>query len=350
MVDGVEISGRRVGPGERCFIIAEAGVNHNGSMELARKLVEVAAESGADAVKFQSFKSNKLVTATAPKAAYQAKQSDQAESQFEMLRKLELSSEAQRELQELCRQRQIFFLSTPFEEESADYLDQLGIGAFKIPSGEVINLPFLAHVARKKKPIILSTGMSTLAEVAAAVRIIRETGNAQIVLLQCTSNYPADPADANLRAMNAMAQEFKVPVGYSDHTTGHEVALAAVALGACVIEKHFTLDHALPGPDHKISLEPKELREFVRAVRTVESALGTGEKKPASSEADIAAVARKSLVSACDIPANSMITLEMIAARRPGTGLSPALHDQLVGRKTRVSIPADTVLTLDMFS
>ena len=350
MVDGVEISGRRVGPGEPCFIIGEAGVNHNGSVELARKLVEVAAESGTDAVKFQSFKSDKLVTATAPKAAYQAEQSNQDESQFEMLRKLELSVDAQRELQELCRQRQILFLSTPFEEESADFLDQLGIGAFKIPSGEVTNLPFLAHVGRKKKPIILSTGMSTLAEVAAAVHTIRETGNAQIVLLQCTSNYPADPADANLRAMNVMAQEFNVPVGYSDHTTGHEVALAAVALGACAIEKHFTLDHTLPGPDHKISLEPKELREFVRAVRTVESALGTGEKKPAGSEADIAAVARKSLVSACDIPANSIITLEMIAARRPGTGLSPALHDQLVGRKTRVSIPADTVLTLDMFS
>jgi len=344
-VNHVEISGRHVGPGEPCFIIAEAGVNHNGSIELARKLIELAVGAGADAVKFQTFKSNKLATATAPAAVYQ-----QAASQLEMLRKLELSPDAHRELLKLCHARSILFLSTPFEEESADFLDQLGIAAFKIPSGEVTNLSFLAHVARKKKPIILSTGMSILAEVETAVRVIREAGNERIILLQCTSSYPADPADANLRAMVTMARHFNLPVGYSDHTLGNEVALAAVALGACVIEKHFTLDRTLPGPDQKSSLEPKELREFVRGIRTVESALGDGEKKPAPSEAATAAVARKSLVAARDIPANSILTHEMIAARRPGTGLSPAMRDQLIGRKARVSIPADTLFNIDMFS
>ena len=350
MVTPVEISGRRVGPGSPCFIIAEAGVNHNGAADLARQLVDAAAESGADAVKFQTFKSDELATPSAPKAAYQSEQAGDAESQREMLRKLELPPEAFRSLQGHCRTRGIQFLSTPFEEESADFLDQLGVAAFKIPSGEITNLNFLKHVAQKNRPVILSTGMSTLSEVAAAVSALRGTGNAQIALLHCTSNYPASPADANLRAMLTMAKQFNLPIGYSDHTPGNETALAAVALGACIIEKHFTMDRTLAGPDHKSSLNPKELRKFVQSIRTVEAALGDGEKKPATAEANVAKVARKSLVAARDIPANSTVTEEMITARRPGTGLSPAMQDQIIGRKTRVSIPAETLLALDMFS
>lgn len=348
MVTPIEIAGRRVGPDQPCFIIAEAGVNHNGDQKLAKQLVDVAVEVGADAVKFQTFNAERLVTPDAPKATYQLETTAASESQLEMLRRLELSPEVQRELMDYCRQRGILFMSTPFDEESADFLAELPVEVFKIPSGEITNLPFLGHVARKGKPMMVSTGMSNLGEVETAVRTIHTAGNQDLVLLHCVSNYPAQPRDANLRAMLTMAAEFSVPVGYSDHTPGIEVALAAVALGACVIEKHFTLDRTLPGPDHQASLEPQELDALVRGIRTVESALGHGRKEPAASEADIAAVARKSLVAARDMPAGVRLTDEMIAVRRPGTGLPPAMRRHIVGLTAKQDISAGALLTLEM--
>ena len=350
MPEFIKIAGRRVGADQPCFIIAEAGVNHNGDVELARRLVDVATEAEADAIKFQTFKAEQVISATAPKAEYQLQTTDPAESQLDMARRLELSPEAHRELQAYCQERGVLFMSTPFDEESADLLNELRVPVFKIGSGEITNWPFLEYVARKGKPIILSTGMSYLSEVDEAVRVIRSAGCDQLVLLHCVSNYPADPADANLRAMQTMAAAFQVPAGYSDHTPGIEVALVAVALGACVIEKHFTLDRNLPGPDHWASLEPDELTALVRGIRTVEAALGHGCKRPAASEANTAAVARRSLVAAQDIPADTMLTEEMIAIKRPGTGLPPAMRPYLAGRTVLTPVQAGTLLTLEILA
>jgi N-acetylneuraminate synthase len=348
MVSAVEIAGAKVGPGQPCFIVAEAGVNHNGSLELARQLVEVAAKAGANAVKFQTFKAERVATPNATKADYQLRTTESRESQLEMLRRLELSHEAHRELMDLCRRQGILFMSTPFDEESADFLAELGVAAFKIPSGEVTNLPLLAHVARKGRPVIVSTGMCHLTEVGETVRVIRDAGNDRIVLLHCVSNYPADPKDANLRAMFTMAEAFRTLVGYSDHTAGIEVTLAAVALGACVIEKHFTLSRGLSGPDHQAALEPDELMALVQGIRTVEAALGHGRKEPAPSEANTAAVARRSLVAARDIPMGRALTPDLIVIKRPGTGLPPSWMGQVVGRIAVRDIPANTLLTLEM--
>lgn len=345
----IEIAGRKVGDGHPCFVIAEAGVNHNGDLSMARRLIDVAAGCGADAVKFQTFKAEKIATSSAPKAQYQQETTDKTESQLDMLKRLELSADAFQELYKYCKSKTILFLSTPFDEESADLLDELGVAAFKIPSGEITNLPFLTHLARKGKPIILSTGMSWLGEVETAVRTLTEAANPNIALLHCVSNYPAEPHDANLRAMRTLSDAFAVPVGFSDHTMGIEVALAAVALGARVIEKHFTLDRALPGPDHQASLEPQELKALIQGIRTVETALGDGRKVPRAAELNTAAVARKSLVAACDIPANTTLTKEHITVKRPGNGLTPFLIPHLLGRLTRSAIAKDTVLDLGMF-
>lgn len=344
----VDIAGRKIGPDQPCFVIAEAGVNHNGELDLAKRLVDVAVAAQVDAVKFQTFQPERIATQDAPKASYQEGVVRRGESQVEMLRRLALSDDAHRELMAYARDRGILFLSTPFEEGSADFLEALGVPAFKIASGELTNLSFLAHMARKGKPMIVSTGMSTLKEVAAAVRTIRATGLRELILLHCVSSYPADPSEANLRAMRTLAEAFRVPVGFSDHTPGIEVALAAVALGACVVEKHVTLDRRLPGPDHQASLEPQELAALVRGARIVESALGHGRKEPSPSEVGTAAVARKSLVAARDIPQGSRLTKEHVAIKRPGTGLPPAMLDDVVGRVAAADIPADTVLLLEM--
>jgi len=335
-----------IGPECPTFIIAEAGVNHNGDLGLAHRLVDVAVRAKADAIKFQTFKADRLVTRDAPKAAYQLQATDAAESQYDMLRQLELSQETHRDLITYCREKGILFMSTPFDEASAELLAELGVPIFKIPSGEITNLPFLAHVACKGKPMIVSTGMANLGEVEAAVNTIVEAGNAGLILLHCVSNYPADPADVNLRAMQTMATAFGVPVGYSDHTSGIEVALAAVALGASVIEKHLTLDRNLPGPDHLASLEPDGLSALVKGVRTVEAALGNGKKAAAASENDTALVARKSLVAACDISAGTILTRELIVAKRPGTGLSPALLDLILGKQLRQTLRANEPVRL----
>ena len=350
MVATVEIAGHKVGPNQSCFIIAEAGVNHNGDIEKALALIDAAAAAGADAVKFQTFVAELLVTRDAPKAEYQAQTTDAAESQYEMLRRLELSPAAHRRLMDHCQSKGILFLSTPFDEESAALLENLNVAAFKISSGEITNLPFLSHLARKNRPLILSTGMADLMEVESAVREIQSAGNRNLILLHCVSSYPANPADANLRAMATMENAFGAPVGYSDHTPGIAVAIAAVALGACVIEKHVTLDRALPGPDHCASLEPDELKMMVEGIRVVEAALGHGRKEPALSETPTAAVARKSLVAARDIPAGTILTEEMIAIKRPGTGLPPSMRADLVSRVARTDIAANTIIALDLLA
>jgi len=344
-IEAIKIGDYRIAPGLACFIIAEAGVNHNGDVELAKRLVDAAAEAGADAVKFQTFKADRVVSATAPKAGYQLQTTDSGESQLEMLQRLELSPEAHRELQAYCQERDILFMSTPFDQKSADLLDELDVPVFKIGSGEITNWPFLEYVARKGKPIILSTGMSYLSEVDEAVRVIRKAGCDQLVLLHCVSNYPAELADSNLRAVQTLAAAFQVPVGYSDHTPGIEAALAAVVLGACVIEKHFTLDKNLPGPDHRASLEPHELQALGASIRTVELALGNGAKQPARSEAGNRLVVRRSLAAALDIPEGAVLRLDMLEVLRPASGISPVLTEHVIGRRVRRSLLTGQLIT-----
>jgi N-acetylneuraminate synthase len=348
-MDTIEIAGHLIGKNHPCFIIAEAGVNHNGQLKMALQLVDAAVTVKVDAIKFQTFKAEEVISATAPKAIYQKRTTGAGESQLDMARRLELSYDQFKEIKAYCDKQGILFLSTPFDHDSVDFLNNLGVSAFKIPSGEVTNHPFLEHIACKGKPLILSTGMSYLGEVEQALRVIYAAGNRKVIMLHCVSNYPAEPADTNLRAMQTMATAFGIPIGYSDHTLGIEVALAAVALGACVVEKHFTLDRTLPGPDHGASLEPNELSALVKGIRTVEAALGNGRKEPAASEANTAAVARRSLVAAYDIPAGTIFTEQHIAIKRPGTGLPPSMREYLVGRRTRATIPADTLLTLELF-
>lgn len=338
------IGERWIGAGAPVFIVGEAGVNHNGDLGLARRLVDVAAEAGADAVKFQTFRSEALVSRNAPKAAYQRETTGAGESQREMLARLELTLDQHAEIREHCAKRGILFFSTPFDELSADALETLGVALFKLPSGEITNLPFLRHVASKRKPIILSTGMSTLAEVAQAVAAIREAGDPPLALLHCVSAYPAPASEMNLRAMDTLRERFGCPVGLSDHTLGIEVAAAAVARGATIVEKHFTLDKRLPGPDHLASLEPGELARLVRAIRTVEAALGDGEKRPMPSEMDTRRVARKSLVTARPIRAGEKLTADLVAIKRPGTGISPADLPRVLGRTVRRDLAADEMI------
>jgi len=350
MVKPVLIGNRSVGPGASCLVIAEAGVNHNGNLDMALQLVDAAAEAGADIVKFQTFKSEEVISPIAPKADYQVQTTGALESQLEMVKKLELPAEAFRVIQRRCHECGIVFLSTPFDKGSVDLLESLGAVAFKIGSGEITNLPFLRYVAGKDRPLILSTGMSDLDEVAVAVQAVHDTGNRALILLHCVSNYPAAAASVNLRAMKMMEDGFDVPVGYSDHTEGITVPLAAAAMGACVVEKHFTLARNLPGPDHRASLEPAELAGMVRGIRTVEAALGNGVKRAAPEELNTAAVARRSLVAACDLRAGTLLTESMIAIRRPGTGLPPSALPQLVGQRLRQDVAAGALFALEMLA
>ena len=332
-----------------CFIIAEAGVNHNGDINLAYKIIDAAKKSGANAVKFQTYKTEKLVTTVAEKAKYQTRGADPSETQFQMLKKFELSETNFENVYQYCQQKNILFLSSPFDDESIEFLDRLGIIAFKIPSGEINNYPYLKTIAKKQKPIILSTGMSDLEEVENAVDILKENGNGEIILLHCVSNYPTDPEDVNLRAMKTMSTTFGLPVGYSDHTEGIEIPIAAAALGACVIEKHFTLDKHLEGPDHATSLEPSAFTAMVEGIRNVESAMGNGIKKPSIKEADIAKVVRKSLVAKENLASGTVLDRSMIEIKRPGTGLPPGYLEHVIGRKLRIDVKAGSVLTLEMF-
>lgn len=338
-------NGACLGEGEGCFVIAEAGVNHNGDVALAHDLIDVAADARCDAVKFQTFKTEALVNRDAPKAEYQTQNTGSQESQYEMLKRLELPYEAHHELMAHARERGILFLSTPFDEESADFLDELGLPAFKVPSGEVTNWPLLRHLASKKKPMLMSSGMAYLSDVEGALRQIEDEVPA-VALFHCVSNYPADPAEVNLRAMATMRAAFGVPVGYSDHTLGWEVTLGAVALGASLIEKHMTLDRTLPGPDHKASLEPAELKEMMRAIRSIERALGDGRKRPSPSELEVAKVAKKSLIARREIAAGETLEMSMLICKRPGVGLAPSALPMVLGRKARVRIEADTLIEL----
>jgi N,N'-diacetyllegionaminate synthase len=350
VVNEIDIGLWKVGPSYPCLIIAEAGVNHNGELKIARQLIDAAATAGANVVKFQTFRAQRLASPVAPKATYQVETTGSGESQLQMLARLELTEQDHRELKGYCRARGIIFLSTPFDEESADFLEDLGVPAFKVGSGEITNLPFLEYLARKQRPIILSTGMSFLGEVEEAVKAIRKAGNENLALLHCVSNYPAAPEDVNLRVMQTMSLAFQVPIGYSDHTLGVAIALAAVARGACIIEKHFTLDRNLPGPDHRASIEPEELKALVEDIRKVEKALGHGRKEPAASELATAAVARRSLVAAREIPAGTILAEEHLALKRPGTGIHPGMRPYLLGRTSRKAIPEGTLLTLEMLA
>jgi N,N'-diacetyllegionaminate synthase len=330
-----EIAGRKIGPGYPCFIIAEAGVNHNGDVELARRLIDVAVEAGADAVKFQSFKAEGVVSASAPKAEYQMETTNTDESQLDMLRQLELSRQAHLELQAYCQERSILFLSTPFDRESVDLLVEMDVPGFKIGSGEVNSLPHLAYIASKGKPVILSTGMSYLGEVEEAVRVMRDAGCPQIAVLHCVSNYPAEPSDINLKAIPAMAAALNVPVGFSDHTVGNTVPLAAVAIGACIIEKHFTLDKTMTGPDHRASVDPEELKLMIQTIRSVESALGTGIKAPAAAEEHNREIVRRSVAAASDIAKGEVLNESDLTLLRPGSGIPPSLLPEVAGRTAR---------------
>jgi N-acetylneuraminate synthase len=331
----------------RVFIIAEAGVNHNGSIHLAKQLIDVAKKCDADAVKFQTFRADLLAVRHAHKAPYQERTTASTESQFEMLERLQLDEAAHRELIDHCRLVGIQFLSSPFDAQSADLLDSLHVPLFKVPSGEITNLPFLEHLARKHRPMILSTGMSTLGEVEEAVNAIQAAGVTQLTLLHCVTEYPAPYPDVNLRAMNTLRSAFNLPVGYSDHTPGIEIAIAAVALGAAVIEKHFTLDRSLPGPDHAASLEPIELQQMVEAIRHVEAALGSGIKGPAPCELPNLPVARKSLVAARRLDHGHQLAFEDLAIKRPGSGLAPKLLPALIGRTLRIGIDKDEIIKWD---
>ncbi|MFA4955701.1 MAG: N-acetylneuraminate synthase [Candidatus Methanoperedens sp.] len=332
---------------DHIFIIAEAGVNHNGSLELAKQLIDVAAEAGADAVKFQTFIAEEVVSSVAPKAEYQKQATDASESQLDMIKKLELSKANHQELMDYAKHKNIMFLSTPFDKESVDMLVELGVPLIKISSGEITNHPFLKYISKKGLPIILSTGMSTLDEVDEAVLAIKEAGCKDLTLLHCTSNYPVRIEDCNLRAMKTMAEAFNVPVGYSDHTPCIVVSVAAAAMGACVIEKHFTLDKNLPGPDHKASLEPNELKEMVRDIRIVEKALGLTMKSPVASELEMRDVVRRSIVAKVEIPRGIIITEDFLAFKRPGIGIAPKHIGLLIGKTANQNIHKDEIIKLE---
>ena len=317
----------------KVFIIAEAGVNHNGSLDLAYQLIDVAKDAEADAVKFQTFKAENVVSKLADKAEYQKKTTGSDQSQLEMIKKLEISFEDFVKLKKYCDKKEIMFLSTPFDYQSIDFLYDL-VDIYKIPSGEIINYPYLKHIADKNKSIIMSTGMANLGEIEEAINTIREVNlKVKISLLHCTTNYPTPYEEVNLKAMQTLAVAFKLPVGYSDHTLGIEVPVAAVAMGAKVIEKHFTLDKNLPGPDHKASLEPDELKGMVKAIRNIEVALGDGIKKPNKSEIEIMKVARKSLIATKDIKSGEIIKETDITIKRPGTGILPKFKEIVIGMK-----------------
>ena len=356
----IVVKNKCIGPGYPVFIIAEVGVNHNGKLSLARKLIDAAAKAGADAVKFQTFSPDTLVTKSAEKAEYQKKKENKAnppkatpfkkggigeETQYEMLERLMLPREYHSKLKRYAEQKGLIFLSTPFSLSDAEFLRKLGVPAIKVGSSDTNNIPYLRAIAKWNLPLILSTGMSDTNEIREAVRTVKNSGNAKLILLHCTTNYPTPFSEANLRAIQTLQKVFNIPVGFSDHTVGTEAAVAAVALGASVIEKHFTLNKNLPGPDHKASLEPGELDILVRQIRNIEVALGTGRKMPFPSELKTMKVARKSVVTTRKMLKGEIFCNEYnISAKRPGTGLSPKYLTEIHGKKATRDIPVDTVI------
>ncbi len=329
------------------LIIAEAGVNHNGDIELAKKLIDAAAEAGVDYVKFQTFNSKKLVSKNAQKADYQKENTkDSSETQLSMLQKLELSKEDHLVLIAYCKTKNINFLSTAFDMESIKFLHELNIDLWKIPSGEITNLPYLRKIGSYGKPVIISTGMAEMAEIEDAIKVIKSAGTNpnNITVLHCNTEYPTPMVDVNISAMNSISENFNVPVGYSDHTLGIEVPIAAVALGATVIEKHFTLDKKMEGPDHKASLDPEELKAMVSSIRNIEKAIGNGIKAPSPSEAKNKSIARKSIVASKDIRKGEIFSTENLTVKRPGTGISPMRWDEIIGTKADKSYSEDDLI------
>jgi len=332
----------------RTIVIAEAGVNHNGSIETAKRLVDVAVDAGADYVKFQSFKAENLVSVYAGKAEYQKQTTDKNESQYDMIKKLELDLNAHKELLKYCNLKGIKFISTPFDLASIDLLYDLGIDLYKIGSGEITNYPYLKKIAEKKLPVILSTGMSNLCDVERALEVLTNNGltKGKITLLHANTEYPTPFEDVNLQAMITLKDAFKTAVGYSDHTPGIEVPIAAVAMGAKVIEKHFTLDKNMEGPDHKASLESHELKAMVRAIRNIEQALGDGIKKPSNSEKKNRVIARKSIVAAREIKEGEILTEKNITAKRPGNGISPMRWNEVIGKRAIKDFGKDELIEI----
>lgn len=328
------------------FIIAEAGDNHNGNFELALRLVDQAVEAGADCVKFQTFVTEQVISKFAEKAEYQKENTGSEETQFEMVKRLELSFDQFREIQQYCKKKGILFLSTPFDLESIDFLQEIEIPFWKIPSGEITNLPYLEKIAATGKDIVLSTGMCTMEEIEEALRILRDRGAGKVTLLHCNTEYPTPYCDVNLRAMNTLKEHFGVEVGYSDHTRGIEVPIAAAACGAKVIEKHFTLDKNMEGPDHKASLEPEELKEMVQAIRNIEAAMGSEEKFPTDSERKNKEIARKSIVAGKNIKKGEIFTEKNLAVKRPGSGISPMNWYDVIGTKAVRDFQEDEMILL----
>lgn len=339
----------QIGEGFSCFIIAEAGVNHNGSIELAKKLVDEAKIAGADCIKFQTYRTENLVTVNAPKANYQLQVTDKTESQFEMLKKLELSLEDYKELVDYCCQKQILFLSTPYNFEDIDFLYDLGVTGFKVASGQLTEAPFLDYMAKKQLPMIISTGMASLDDIKAAQNILIENNLQNYVFLQCTTNYPADFKESNIKAMTTIKDELDCLVGYSDHTENELSILAAVARDACIIEKHFTLDKTMEGPDHSCSADPEELKDLITKIRNLELALGSSIKAPSASEKQNIKGMKRSLVAKVQIKEGETITSEHLAFKRPATGLAPNEYWNLLGKKAKCEISQDEVLTSEMF-
>ena len=331
----------------KTLIIAEAGVNHNGNFEIAKQLVDKAVEAGADIVKFQTCKAENVISRYADKAEYQKVTTGEADSQLEMVRKLMLTYEEYGKLKEYCDEKGITFLSTAFDLPSVDYLHSIGMKLWKIPSGEITNLPLLIKIASLHEPIIMSTGMSELSEVADAVKVLIENGASDITLLHCTTEYPAPYEDVNLKAIETMRDAFDLPVGYSDHTKGLEIPVAAVARGACVIEKHFTLDRNMEGPDHKASIEPDELKQMVSMIRHVEVAIGDGVKKVSASEAKNQDIARKSIIAKTAIKTGDIFTEENITTKRPGNGINPMRWFELIGKKAKHDYEEDYLIEKD---
>jgi N,N'-diacetyllegionaminate synthase len=328
------------------YVIAEAGVNHNGSLKLAKQLVNAAKEAGADCIKFQTFISKNIVSKNAAKAEYQKKQINTEESQYDMLKNLELSFDEFFELSEYCKLNDIEFLSTAFDLDSIDFLNKIGMKRWKIPSGEITNLPYLIKIAKLGSPIILSTGMSTMEDIHNAVAILTNGGAGEITILHCTTEYPAPYKDVNLKAMKTIQQEFNIKIGYSDHTKGIEVPIAAVALGATVIEKHFTLNKDMEGPDHKASLEPEELRNMVNSIRNIEVALGNGIKQPAESEKKNIIIARKSIVASRHILKGEIFTEDNITVKRPGNGINPMQWFEVLGKEAIKDFKEDELIEI----
>ena len=344
----IKLGNRKIDNNLPCYIIAEAGVNHNGDVNIAKELIKQAKWAGADCVKFQTFKAEQIITKNAPKAKYQLEVTDKSESQFEMLKSLELSRENYIELMKYCKELNIEFLSTPYNHEDADFLESLGVNAFKIASGQIIELAFLNHVAKKGKPIILSTGMANMSEVAQAVDSIRSTGNNQLVILQCTTNYPSRLEDANIMAMQTMQTAFQVMAGYSDHIERNYACYAAVSMGARVIEKHFTLDKNMPGPDHSSSLNPFGFKELVKGIKAIELALGNGLKSPCLAEIENAKGMRRSIATKKSIKKGEELSSKNIGFKRPYNGIRPQMYEYLVGQKASLNIDEDTLLQYGM--